>query len=543
MSQVAPALLALLAMSVTRAAAAPTMDMQVSVVPAESEITSYSATSTTTDMDSETISTAPVSTIIASTLPTHSVGSSSDISSPSLNTDTTPSASITCDDCASTVPFSLSMSTPMAVPTLATMQQVTFDLPTVSQSVDLPIPSTPSADDNTITSTHDPVLPPSVEAQDTPSSTVESTEPTTTLAVLAAYDLTSSALSPLLPSSDSGRSLFVTVGPLQASSTFARLAPGIVTHSAEAADPPRSSSHSQPPVSEDAGATNSVPTTYILSGILSSLVGLVVVFYFCAVFRRHRSKHREAANNSKNGNDVLFRTLSYDKARTRVSLQSIASCDSGDSVLLHEKDNSPAWSLGAPASARISKGVSNRNSPGGWLRPSQRFPSLSVHSIRASILPRSSVFSGFWSTSNSPGSSPRVRPTVYDRVIDISKNVPGSKFSVTSSDFGDCEKRGLKSLGEIPRPDEAFCRTPPTGSVLDGMLDDALIVRENPLVRRGDSVGEEVSRTWTIYAESLDSEEGCQYVVEEASCRESELPVITFSPAEQRQRPISLIRG
>ncbi|KAL1732167.1 hypothetical protein EV714DRAFT_235597 [Schizophyllum commune] len=498
----------------------------------------------------------------------------------SQNTDTTTNEP--CTDCADSIPVSMSMPSPQVDQPMPVMiQQNILDEPQVTDTYV----------EDTSNDTYD-----TAPMQDFTQST--------TLAVLVAVDPTSTALPTETLGTFSGL-LSSAAGLTHASSTFVRIAPGIVTHSAEVSQPSASAPHRPTHDSTTAATEEPIPTRYILSGILSSLIGLVIVFYFCAVFRRHRSKRREADNIKHGTESVLSRTLSYDK--TKASMQSSFSTDS-----MHEKDHTAAWRPDAPASARVSSGA--------WLRPAHHFPSLSVNSIRASFVARSAVFSGIWSNSvpwsSSHSSAPsnsqtRPRPTVYDRVIDISKNVPGSKFSVTSSDFGDCEKRGLKSLGEIPRPDEAFCRTPPVGSPLLGGVGSPMLGglgegyggMGSPMMGEGEFGGEvyggmngdayravpqdsprisqagspmishpgspriphdDASRPWTLYAESMDSadegyrfvvpEEPRRYVVTEESRqrqdsdleprRDSDLPVITFSDyAEPKQRPVSLMRG
>ncbi|KAL1720606.1 hypothetical protein EV715DRAFT_271914 [Schizophyllum commune] len=574
MPQGLPALLALLALSATRTLAAP-MDMQVGILHIGGEPDTPSEPPTPHSMDPPSSPPArPTNVMLEPSSPPT-------IDSPE-KPDSAPAAATTtnepCTDCADSIPVSMSMPSPQVDQPMPVMIQQnileTSDLPTVTQQY-LP---TPSADEPQVTETY--IEDTSIDTYDT-AATHDLTE-STTLAVLVAVDPTSTVLATGTLGTLSGLSYSVSGSP-HASSTFIRIAPGIVTHSAEVSEPSASAPHRPTHDSTTAATEEPIPTRYILSGILSSLIGLVIVFYFCAVFRRHRSKRREADNIKHGTESVLSRTLSYDK--TKASMQSSFSTDS-----MHEKDNATTWRPDAPASARVSSGA--------WLRPAHHFPSLSVNSIRASFVARSSVFSGFWSnpvpwssshSTPSSNSQTRPRPTVYDRVIDISKNVPGSKFSVTSSDFGDCEKRGLKSLGEIPRPDEAFCRTPPVGSpllggvgspMLDGQEDfgygDAYraVPQGSPRISQVGSPMishpgspmlsyDDASRPWTLYAESMESsDEGYRFVVPEEPRRrqdsdleprrdsdleprrDSDLPVITFSDyAEPKQRPVSLMRG
>ncbi|KAL1683033.1 hypothetical protein EV122DRAFT_248864 [Schizophyllum commune] len=559
MPQDLPALLALLALSATRTLAAP-MDMQVGILHiGGGSPDAPSEPPTSHSMESPSSPPARPTDVMLepSSPPTIQDSPAKPDSSP--NADTTTNEP--CTDCADSIPVSMSMPSPQVDQPMPVMiQQNILDEPRVTETY---IEDT------------------SIDTYDT-AATHDLTE-STTLAVLVAVDPTSSVLATGTLGTLSGLSYSVSGSP-HASSTFIRIAPGIVTHSAEVSEPSASAPHRPTHDSTTAATEEPIPTRYILSGILSSLIGLVIVFYFCAVFRRHRSKRREAENIKHGTESVLSRTLSYDK--TKASMQSSFSTDS-----MHEKDTAATWRPDAPASARVSSGA--------WLRPAHHFPSLSVNSIRASFVARSAVFSGIWSNSvpwsSSHSSAPsnsqtRTRPTVYDRVIDISKNVPGSKFSVTSSDFGDCEKRGLKSLGEIPRPDEAFCRTPPVGSpllggvgspMMDGQEDfgygDAYraVPQGSPRISQGGSPmishpgspmlsHDDASRPWTLYAESMDSsDEGYRFVVPEEPRRyavaeesrqrqdsdlelrrDSDLPVITFSDyAEPKQRPVSLMRG
>ncbi|KAI5829166.1 hypothetical protein K523DRAFT_275184 [Schizophyllum commune Tattone D] len=556
MPQDVPALLALLALSATRTLAAP-MDMQVGILHIGGEPDTPSEPPTPDSMDPPSSPPARPTDVMLEPSSPPTIQDSPAKSDSYPNADTTTNEP--CTDCADPIPVSMSMPSPQVDQPMPVMIQQnileTSDLPTVTQQY-LP---TPSADEPQVTDTY---VDDSTNDTYEPAPTQDLTE-STTLAILVAVDPTSTVLPTETLGTPSGLMLSA-AGLTHASSTFVRIAPGIVTHSAEVSEPSASPPHRPTHDSTTAAAEDPIPTRYILSGILSSLVGLVIVFYFCAVFRRHRSKRREADNIKHGTESVLSRTLSYDK--TKASMQSSFSTDS-----MHEKDNATTWRPDAPASARVSSGA--------WLRPAHHFPSLSVNSIRASFIARSSVFSGFWSATSS-NSQTRPRPTVYDRVIDISKNVPGSKFSVTSSDFGDCEKRGLKSLGEIPRPDEAFCRTPPVGSPLLGgvgspmmggvgspMLGDGEFGGEGygdayrPLAQGSPRISQpqspmishpgspmlshdDASRPWTLYAESMESDEGYRYVVPEEPRRDSGLPVITFSDyAEPKQRPVSLVRG
>ncbi|KAI5887299.1 uncharacterized protein SCHCODRAFT_02554917 [Schizophyllum commune H4-8] len=557
MPQEAPVLLALLALSATRALAAP-MDMQVGILHIGGGPDAPSDAPTSHPMDPPSSPpTRPTDVMLEPSSPPTIQDSPAKPDS-SLNADTTSNEP--CTDCADSIPVSMSMPAPQPEQSMPVMIQqnilATSYLPTVTQQY-LP---TPSADEPQVTDAYVEDIP--NETYDT-APTQDFTE-STTLAVLVAVDPTSTVLPTETFIPVSGLSSSAT-GLTHVSSTFVRIAPGIVTHSAEVSEPSAGAPHRPTHDSTTAVTEEPIPTRYILSGILSSLIGLVIVFYFCAVFRRHRTKRREADNFKHGTESVLSRTLSYDK--TKASMRSSFSTDS-----LHEKDNTATWRPDAPASARVSSGA--------WLRPAHHFPSLSVTSLRASFVKRSSVFSGLWSASTAASGPPRTRPTVYDRVIDISKNVPGSKFSVTSSDFGDCEKRGLKSLGEIPRPDEAFCRTPPVGSPLLGGVGSPMLggmgegefggevyggmqgdpyravpqgsprisQPGSPMISQAGSPmisHDDASRPWTLYAESMESsDEAYRYVVPEEPRRDSDLPVITFSDyAEQKQRPVSLIRG